>query len=864
MKLLFSFLFLILLSLCFGQPQERRFNAQVTGYFPNGRSQDPKYFTMEGQLNYDDTAVPNPQQRIIWDLSRYYPPNRKVYSYVRFTNLAGGGNQNIAFTVCPAANKCSAQTITEGRPEFYFTSRHNSASSGSGKPFIPSGCNSCQTDTTTQSQSSIRTKTVCRNAASLACWVEFFDGTIYVIENHATYTTFGAPPESTVTGVSSCPAPTCAPDLDMLYVVDVSGSISAANYVTATNFLMNLANSFTFYTAASGKGMRIAVVQFGTNVYIQTNAGQVFVTSSSAVSQMLNRRESGVTNTGGAMVTANQVMNQHSRSGVARIMLVITDGNCYPSSNCNGIGAQSNIATSNGITVLAVGVGSGISQNRLNEIACGSLSGPCDRVFSVSSFSALNSLLTQIVGVSCGEVTTTCACQTSFCACGDCVCPSYCHDGTTKCVAENCVLATGQCQYSSNATSCNALNLCKTWTCNAQTGCVEGADVNCNDNNPCTLDQCLPSSGCLHPDNTVTYCATQANPTVATNACQDAVCNPSTGTCSADPKPCNNCQSPCGCTSNCEDKVCPDNFGACLRGRCDQAQACDAGNELSNCIQEPVVCAPAICFDAVCNAAAGDGSCIYTPKNCSDGNFCTKDECVNDACVNTPYTQQEIEDDLCNDGNPCTIDTCSSVTNQCVHTPKSCSQFNTPCQNGLCRLLDGECYNQTIDCVQDLINRGIPLGKCHEARCSEVPRVGDKVVDGKVLKDQVLDPGCYAGFIQVADESTCERKTVQTPDNITETYLDCSNAKNITQDACGVCNGDGSSCGLSIAAIAGIAAGVLAAIIIAVIIAVAIISAISGKVAMDFYKKYKGNMGASQTNPLYENQGEGRNPLYEE
>jgi hypothetical protein len=260
------------------------------------------------------------------------------------------------------------------------------------------------------------------------------------------------------------------------------------------------------------------------------------------------------------------------------------------------------------------------------------------------------------------------------------------------------------------------------------------------------------------------------------------------------------------------------------------------------------------CFVGSCNRTSPTGECGYVPKNCGDNNICTEDICTGDVCSNPVKNITAF----CDDGNPCTIDLCSA-SQGCYHQPKDCSMFNTACQKGVCNELNGQCFNETIDCGADLARRGVSVGECHEIKCSLTPRIGNKVVNGKVLENQVLDAGCYTAYIEVKDTSTCTSVII----NGTEA-LDCSNAKIITEDACGVCGGNGKSCGLGVAEIAGIAAGILAAIIIAVIIAVAILGSIAGKVGMDYYKKYKGNMGASHANPLYDGkEGEHQNPFYD-
>jgi hypothetical protein len=86
-----------------------------------------------------------------------------------------------------------------------------------------------------------------------------------------------------------------------------------------------------------------------------------------------------------------------------------------------------------------------------------------------------------------------------------------------------------------------------------------------------------------------------------------------------------------------------------------------------------------------------------------------------------------------------------------------------------------------------------------------------------------------------------------------------------TVDECGVCNGDGTTCGfpLTIAEVAGISAGIIGGVV-AGAVAFAVIGAFGAKKGYDVYKRNKNNMAGAQGNPLYSDNGRsGQNPLYE-
>ena len=103
--------------------------------------------------------------------------------------------------------------------------------------------------------------------------------------------------------------------------------------------------------------------------------------------------------------------------------------------------------------------------------------------------------------------------------------------------------------------------------------------------------------------------------------------------------------------------------------------------------------------------------------------------------------------------------------------------------------------------------------------------------------------------------------------NITTEKLGCylSLQPDAVIDKCGVCRGDGTTCGfpLTIAEAAGIGAGVIGAIAAGAAV-FAIASGIGAKKGYDAYMRNKNNMSGAQSNPMYNDNGRtGQNPMYE-
>ncbi len=210
--------------------------------------------------------------------------------------------------------------------------------------------------------------------------------------------------------------------------------------------------------------------------------------------------------------------------------------------------------------------------------------------------------------------------------------------------------------------------------------CLEDADVDCQDGNPCTLDTFNPTTqecentqtneGLACEDNlNCTYnelcssgmCVAGAN--YADTYCADN--NPcTTDACVETPFMCSNTLKSCDDGNACTNDSCNGATGGCVNS----AKSCNDG-------------APC----TIDSCVASTGACASTAKNCDDGNSCTTDSCdsVTGNCVNAGKT--------CNDNNACTTDSCDASGN-CVNTAKNCSD-NNPCTTDSCDSLTGGCLN---------------------------------------------------------------------------------------------------------------------------------------------------------------------------
>lgn len=336
---------------------------------------------------------------------------------------------------------------------------------------------------------------------------------------------------------------------------------------------------------------------------------------------------------------------------------------------------------------------------------------------------------------------------------------TLCADGN-PCTLDQCLVSAKGCAYlADDSAKCDDGNACTKDACQGgkcvgKSICDCQADTDCNDNNPCTADTCDGGS-CISSVagadgkacSPVDKCQIAGSGVCqggscsggkpldcsgAGDACNEAICNPQTGTCETIGKADGTeCSDGSGCTVKdaCQGGKCIPGMGVacedyapCVGGTCKSTGAttyecakapkppqtpCDDGN---NCTQNDscdgkgtcslgaaTLCPGDPCFDGVCDPVQG---CIKQQKkpgsSCDDSLFCTtgntcdamgqcglptKCEAMKcrtaycdtgiQACFSTPIEECCLADGDCNDGRPCTKDYC--MMGACTHAPiKGC------------------------------------------------------------------------------------------------------------------------------------------------------------------------------------------------
>jgi cysteine-rich repeat protein len=210
-------------------------------------------------------------------------------------------------------------------------------------------------------------------------------------------------------------------------------------------------------------------------------------------------------------------------------------------------------------------------------------------------------------------------------------------DDQNFCTTDSCVPAQG-CLHLFNDAPCNDADLCTIQDHCNNGSCTGGELLNCNDDNPCTDDACTPDAGCEHTPNDAV--CTDSNECTIGDHCAGGECT-TTG------------------LLTCDDQ----NF--CTNDNCDPVLGCTYSANTQPCDDNDVCTANDLCADGICKA----GPAIDCPD---DGNTCTMEYCdpddgcsaqsVPDCCGNGQVEgAEECDDGNQQDGDGCSADCMSGI-----------------------------------------------------------------------------------------------------------------------------------------------------------------------------------------------------------
>jgi cysteine-rich repeat protein len=195
-----------------------------------------------------------------------------------------------------------------------------------------------------------------------------------------------------------------------------------------------------------------------------------------------------------------------------------------------------------------------------------------------------------------------------------------CDDGNV----DPCDGCSASCQPDFNGSACDDGDVCTTGDvcqcdsadCSGFGTCQGGGQLNCDDGIGCTVDVCLPGTGCVHgPFNALCNDG---------NGCTQDTCDPTTG-CTHGPTNCDDgnsctidsCDASLGCrhpiTAACLVPILATILERCGDGHVDPEEECDDGNNRNG-----------DCCSATCRFEPAGSSCLAgcSPHTCNGGGQC--------------------------------------------------------------------------------------------------------------------------------------------------------------------------------------------------------------------------------------------------
>jgi hypothetical protein len=278
----------------------------------------------------------------------------------------------------------------------------------------------------------------------------------------------------------------------------------------------------------------------------------------------------------------------------------------------------------------------------------------------------------------------------------------------------------------------------------------------CSDGNPCTLDVCDPSLGCLHDALAEGASCDDGDVCNGMDICMGGACQAGSKLTCADTNPCtiDACDKQKGCQFT-------STLGECNDGNaCTTKDTCGSGS----CVGTALLCNDNNpCTADGCDTAKG---CVYIPvvAPCSDGSACTgPDACQGGVCMGGAVD--------CDDANACTVDSCDPKKG-CVHDSlpaegAACSD-NTACTVGdLCA--SGTCASGTLITCDD-------KNPCTDDKCDAVSGFCKHAFNSAPCTDGT---GCTADSL--CTKGVCKGSEVP---NCCKLNGDCEDSNPCTIDAC--------------------------------------------------------------------------------
>ncbi|KAI8499218.1 biological adhesion [Branchiostoma belcheri] len=186
--------------------------------------------------------------------------------------------------------------------------------------------------------------------------------------------------------------PDCNVPVDLVFVVDGSGSVGATEFEKVKTFMKNVVSQFPI----SATDTKVGVIQYSSTVQEEFSLNAHY-TKAAVLNAIDNIVYMGGGTLTGAAITYMKDFSQF-RPNVQKIAIVVTDGQ-----SSDDVAAPSQAAQNLGITMYAIGVGGNVDQAELNQIASTS-----QYVTTVADFDALDAQMDAITATVCTHATDQC------------------------------------------------------------------------------------------------------------------------------------------------------------------------------------------------------------------------------------------------------------------------------------------------------------------------------------------------------------------------------------------------------------------------------------------------------------------------
>lgn len=321
---------------------------------------------------------------------------------------------------------------------------------------------------------------------------------------------------------TGCPAPICKRVMDIVFVIDESGSMYR-DWDTEKKWVADVISKFDVSPTATN----VAVVGFYDSSRViapLNNNGQSVINT--VLSARLTRE---MTCIGCGMRTALNILKNPLSGRAAlnpsRVMITLTDGINNADGSGRYWGTAQQVFFKDSCTMVktavppiqSVGIGvGGYNADQLNLI--GSNIPGVQTVYKIPTWSQIDSLIKKLVDVTCSDLgTNNCGVNCKgFCACQSCKCPLCLVPN--KCTESTCSAVTSGCSEPAKKV-CDDGNACTQNKCNDATGCDFSTPTDCSTPFKCLDSTCYPSSGCAY----------SAKSCADTSKCTQDLCNNSTG-----------------------------------------------------------------------------------------------------------------------------------------------------------------------------------------------------------------------------------------------------------------------------------------------------------------------------------------------